>query len=167
MIYLLKIKRWRLLLIMFLPAIISGILEPENTGVYSLFGSCWVSFVYFLWIDSMGAVLGGRNIIGILTGVFLTLILCSGYMQYFVDEVGKLNFSYWFISSCLLAIVIYFCLLYFVTGVFIRFRRSKGELDVNFILTFIYFWFFPIGICFLQPKLNEWMGAKESCQANF
>ena len=52
-------------------------------------------------------------------------------------------------------------LLYFTSGAYVDFRKSKGEEDVSLLLTFVSFWFFPVGVWLMQPKLNEWQPDNE------
>jgi fluoride ion exporter CrcB/FEX len=155
--YLLKIKRWPLLLTIFVPVIMLEILKPEDRSVYSLFGSVWIGLVYLLWVYSVGTIKGkGELKLSIPTGILFCLLLYGSYTQYSTYDLETVSFSYEFVFSYLLVVIIFGYLLYFTSGAYVSFRRSKGEEDVSLLLTFVSFWFFPVGVWLMQPRLNEW-----------
>ncbi|MGY0039913.1 hypothetical protein [Pedobacter sp. NJ-S-72] len=84
----------------------------------------------------------------------------DSYLQYSAYDPEMVSFSYEFVFSCLLGAIAFLYLLYFTSGAYVDFRKSKGEEDVSLLLTFVSFWFFPVGVFLMQPKLNEWQPHK-------
>ena len=159
--YLLKIRRWPLLLTMLVPAIMLEILKPEDGSVYSLFGSVWIMTVCLLWIYSVGTIKEKRTrVLTVLIGFLLCVLAYSSYLQYSAYDLETVSFSYEFVFSCLSGAIAFLYLLYFTSGAYVDFRKSKGEEDVSLLLTFVSFWFFPVGVWLMQPKLNEWQPDK-------
>lgn len=158
--YLLKIKHWQLLAIMLLPTMFLDSFASEDMSIWSLIGSIWLLIVYLLWLYSVGNVeYEGKRNVTIFQACFLYSIIYCVFILY-AYNIDKTDFPYWHIPIHLLALIASFYILYFATNTFVSFRKLRGEKEMDFFSTFIAFWFFPIGVFFIQPKLNDAINAK-------
>lgn len=153
--YLLKIKHWQLFAIMLLPTMFLNSFVTESVSICDLIGSIWLLAVYLLWLYSIGNIKYDEKGSSMLfKGCFSYSIIYAVFILY-TYNIGMSNFPYWHIPIHILALIASFYILYFATNVFVSHRKLNYDIGVDFLSTFILFWFFPIGLFFLQPKLND------------
>ena len=154
---LLKIKHWILLAIWVFPAIITNILDLE--GLWYLFGVIWGVYVYSIWLYSVGTKVyrAGTNSqfkIRLFKVGFIYLLIYPLFIFY--DSFpGSGSFPIWQIPFHIVGLFFMFYLIFFVSKNLIQFEINHQISKMDFFLTFCAFWFFPIGVFFVQPRINQ------------
>jgi len=157
-----KIKSWQLFLLLFLPSFFIN--SNLTLVVVPLFVLCVISF----WSYSIGIKgqekmsdigLTKRKSILLKTTCFLMPIswLIIGFYNYQVINWGKLSYviELLLIPLSLVFAISSFYMIYFVSRTISSLHLGKEVKVTDFILTSIGLVFFPIGLWFIQPKLNK------------
>ena len=158
--FLLKLKAWQLFLLIVVPiAIKSSIFFYE---VFALLGG----LLYLTWVYEIGIAMHSfiseqpkkpRNIYFKISFTFMVLSLIIHYILSYVHPVD-------FYFSFTLAIILVICMLYFV-GFSGRMLESKitGRIEnrSDSLKAMLFIYFFPIGIWYLQPIINQIVAKEE------
>jgi hypothetical protein len=166
MISLLKLKHWQLFLILLLlPAI-----QINNIVDFILW---WVWLILFVgWIFSIGFIAFKKltiekkiNCLYFKISTLITIAI-SIILSYIFSDVFLLKHDFYekYIDSLAIVIPLQSCLLFSLLYQFYFSAKmlasvSKGKLaDYKQWLPFFFsFWLFPIGIWFIQPKVNRFL----------
>jgi len=154
--FLLRTKHWLLLLIIFSPSVIVGLSDELAFSVWTLIGSLWGMLTYLLWINAIvkyiktNVHIKNLNIFNLTLYYLIFYIILITLMQQF--DYYSLSYVQVFFHS--IAFVASFYVLYYVAKNFTYWMSSQGDTSTNLISNFVCFWFFPIGIFILQPKIN-------------
>jgi hypothetical protein len=150
---LIEIKHWHLLVIMLFPAIVLGVLDL--TDFWQFFGTIWCYFIYSFWLFSIGSKVYGSSSP---FAIFLFKIALVYPLIYLIAIIWYNPFSapfpIWLIPFHLLAMLCVFFLIFFVSKNLVNFEKKHGIISGDIFSTFCAFWFFPIGIFFVQPRVN-------------
>lgn len=149
-------KHWLLLLSMLFPSIVVSAWDLND--FWQLFGWAWGYVVYFFWLFSIGNKVyktnsnSPFNIFLFKISFFYSLIFLIAFISY--DQFDK-SFHFWTIPFKVLLMLFIFYLLFFVSKNFVDFEKRHGIEKGNVFSTFCAFWLFPIGIFFVQPRVNQ------------
>lgn len=153
---LLRLKHWQMLVLLLLPVFIVPFRFQTSALFFSL--SLW------LYAIADGSVRRSKPSLQLTnTPIIVALIYSGGYGLFFnwflatlTGEPGELS---WIVPLHFLATV---ALFYVLAATAKRFKIAVHQRPINFssyIGTFFLLWFFPIGIWFLQPKVNALVAA--------
>lgn len=156
---LLGIKHWQLLVLIFLPTIIVELLYPDTLNFLNVLGSIWCFTIYVFWLYSIGNKVSKNNSVSVLQTrlfkvsfyyiIFYLLLLIGLYNR------NDADFPSWQIPVHVLALFASFYLLYFAAKSLIEIEKANRTAGSDFFSTFIAFWIFPIGVFFVQPRINK------------
>lgn len=154
---LIEIKHWHLLVLILFPGIVINLLDLNDFWLW--FGTIWYCIIYNSWLFSIGNVVCKTNA-NSLFEIFLFKIsfiypfICFAVVIYkqFSDPN---SFPYWLVPFQILLISSEFYFMYFVSKNLVNFEKKHGVETSNIFSTFCAFWFFPIGIFFVQPRVNQ------------
>jgi hypothetical protein len=153
---LLEIKHWLLLAIMIFSATVIGLFDLNS--YWQLFGSIWCYFIYSFWLFSIGNLIYKTNSnspikIFLFKMAFIYPLIC---LIVFISSTRlSESFIIWLIPFQLLLMFFVFYLIFFVSKNFVNFEKKHGMGSGNLFSTFCAFWFFPLGIFFVQPRINQ------------
>lgn len=155
--FLLKLKSWQLFLIFICPILLSEIFQFDPFALESSIFSAISLMVILLWFYKVGVFSLRLSHKKTMLFVFRVLFVCnlllasvlinlSIYQHFSIDD-------YYHLISLLTAIglVFHFYMMYLVAK---SLCMNKSTLPSLFKV-FYMLWFFPIGIWWLQPKINE------------
>lgn len=153
---LLKLKPWILFAVMMFPSMIANIVDLA--GFWYLVSAIWCGLIYTCWLFSIGITFSkestSRFAIGLFkTGVIYSLIY-SLLVFYDASDTSEF-FPLWQIPLHFIAVFFVFYLIFFVAKNLIQFEINHHFETKSFFLTFCAIWFFPIGIFFVQPRINQ------------
>ncbi len=128
--------------------------------------------IYFCWFWSLGVGLNklapeglkqnvGRFKLALIFPIvyFLVFILFIGYMfMSMASDLATVNLGWIFAFIVPLHLCAMVCTMYTLYFIAKAFKTAELQEEVSFsdfVGEFFMFWFFPIGIWFLQPKINE------------
>jgi hypothetical protein len=124
---------------------------------------------YLLWLWSMGSFLNSLLSPGLRlkTGVFLftlmfTSIYVFGFMMLF-QNVNSIGFAV-IIPLLLFAAFCMFYNFYFVSKSLVIAETGKGATFSEYAGEFLLLWFYPIGIWFIQPRINRLYAQTQSAE---
>jgi hypothetical protein len=154
---LLKIKHWLLLAIIMFPAIITEILDLQ--GFWYLFGVIWCVYVYSFWVFSVGAKAYKADVssrfkfrlfkVGFIYSLIYPLFI------FYDSSLDPGPFPIWQVPFHLVGIFFMFYLIFFASRCLVQFEINLQMGKNDFFLTFCAFWFFPVGVFFVQPRVNQ------------
>ena len=161
---LLKLKHWQLFLILFIPA-----LFPTNILIGRIFQLVWFG-IFALWIYTIGTTAyqklpaGHKVQIKYFRFSFLFVILWVAVVSLFFDGAYNINQGNYqeFGNALWLILPLHFYTMWSIFYIFYFAAKMlvssiEGKV-VGFSKAFGYFfafWFFPIGIWFIQPKAQR------------
>lgn len=173
----LKAKHWQIFLITCgLPIIIDIMAMSDSTLILKLFPVIMILFIlgFFGWIWAIATGIQFKVPIGIKMKVnkfkiffFIPLIyilLLFGFMEFLLNKTnvigqsqpfGLLGGLIGFIPLHLFSMFCIFFCLYFVAKTFKTVELQREVTFSDFAGEFFLFWFFPIGIWIIQPKINR------------
>jgi hypothetical protein len=155
---LLAIKHWLLFAIMFVPSIIVEVFDL--TGFWYLIAESWTMFLYFFWLYSIGINLSRNNLkskfgVILFKAAFIFSIIVLVFSSFYDSPLDLDTFPVWLISVLIGVMVSTVYLIFFAAQNLVRFEIDRDISNSGIFLTFCAFWFFPIGIFFVQPRLNQ------------
>jgi hypothetical protein len=160
MTQLLKPKHWILFLIMFLPSAIAE--TADLTGFWYLVCSTWCGVVYIGWLLSIGIAVYNRKstsrlaiILFKAAAIYSLIFLLLAF--YDTSDTSEF-FPTWLISLIVLDLIIMVYVMFFAAKNMVQFEIDHGLETVSVFITFCAIWFFPIGLFFVQPRINRIIG---------
>lgn len=175
----LKLKHWQLFgTLVVIPLIFQIILmdtvvpENENIMFVTYFPFLWISYIVILfgWLYTLGASLHKKlptsvNINLTLFKVFIIIpVAYMLFLSIFIYEIVVKIYLIPILNPNILAIIIplhlfsMFCIiycLYFIAKALKSIEWQKPVTFSDFAGEFFLIWFFPIGIWFIQPRINK------------
>lgn len=160
---LLKLKPWQMFTLLLLPFLFSG-----NSLLGKLFQIIWV-IVYFGWIYTIGSISSTKVHIKHTKGKFyfkMSFIFIFVYfliLTFFFDGGYNINQNNFRHAENLLGIIIFlhfyliwscFYLFYFAAKMLKTIILDQVPDFAQISDIFFAFWFFPIGVWYIQPKLK-------------
>lgn len=142
---------------MLLPPIIVGTIDLNS--LWYLIGVFWSILIYNLWLFYVGIrvytnELTSKFDINTFKAGFIYLLIYPSFLFY--DSFANSDsFPVWQIPLHLLAIILMFYLIFFVAKNLVRFETNHHFGTHSVLSTFCAIWFFPIGIFFVQPRINK------------
>jgi len=153
---LIEMKHWLLLVSMLFPAIVINVLDL--TDFWQLFGTLWCYLIYGFWLFSIGNKIYKTNS----DSPFKIFLFNIAFFYPFIYIIAIISynpfpgpFPIWLIPFHLLLMFFVFYLIFFVSKNLVNFEKKHGIGSGNIFSTFCAFWFFPIGIFFVQPRVNQ------------
>lgn len=172
-----NLKHWQLFLIIFLPILVSELIPTDMVLLQTLLS--FVSFfILFFWMYSIVHVLSKEvfkderlNKTYYLTAYLIFFFVgVAVYLlnKYFVLTNGRsINSNdgalFWFVLTlCLCSLWSIFYIYYYTARTIslanIKLNPEEGSITINY---FFAFWFYIIGIWFVQPKVKELLSKNE------
>ena len=153
---LINMKHWLLLVSMLIPAIVINAMDL--TGLWGYFGTIWCYSVYSFWLFSIGTKVYKANsnspfTIFLFKTAFVYPLICLIFLVSY--KQFSESFPIWLIPFIIVLIFFEFYLIFFVSKNFFNFEKKHGIESGNVFSIFCAFWFFPIGIFFIQPRVNK------------
>lgn len=146
------------------------IIQAVFTSVFNsmqLFGYIWFAFMatFLAWLYAIG-VFANNNVPEILRkntyiykiGLILPLLYAVLLNIYFFPDIGSgqgFKPPFWLIPLHLLSTLGIFYGLLFTAKSLVTLLRSEKVGFIEYSGAFFLFWFFPIGVWILQPKVNQ------------
>lgn len=159
-------KSWQVFIVLIMPIIIQAVFTPAFNAM-QLFGLIWFAFmaIYLLWLYTIG-IFANNNVPGDLrkhtylykSCLSLPLFYAVLLNIYFFPnlELGQgTTPPFWLIPLHLLSMLGIFYGLLFTAKSLVTLHRSENVGFFEYSGAFFLFWFFPIGIWFLQPRVNQ------------
>lgn len=176
-----NLKHWQLFLIILLPVLVSELI-PTHLALLRTLLSFISFFTLFFWMYSIVNVLSEEVFNGELQNrkYYLTAYLVfifAGVAVYILNKYFVLTNDrsinsndgvlFWFILIlCLCSLWSIFYIYYYTARTIslanIKFNPDEGSITTNYFLAF---WFYIIGIWFVQPKVNELLSKNERAEA--
>jgi len=177
---LIRLRSWQLAALLYGPVVVAFILFDPRNSVHSgmneaamTAATLWASFLTLFWVWMVGRTLAdmkrdrrrsntlfhiGWSLTATATGVFLLLIVAD-LMQLDTNEWNPQVLAG---ISLVLTVIVFggFLGLVYVTGYTAK-RIAEVEYFplkvslIDYVGSIIAIWFFPIGVWFLQPRLNQ------------
>ncbi len=152
---LLQIKHWQLFILIFLPIIIVDTID-NDIRLFDLLGSLWTTIVYLSWLYSI--ILKTNKIKSIPRFMYLAFIVCKYILILFILSAlflyGTNNNGYsfyWVVPALFAGLIAMFYILYFTAYCLVK----SEKMNIDVFATFLAFWFFPIGVFIIQPRINK------------
>jgi hypothetical protein len=177
-----NLKHWQLFLIMLLPVLVSELIPTDMFLLRTLLS--FISFfTLFFWMYSIVYVLseevfkGERQNKKYYLTAYLVFIFAgvAGYLlnKYFILTNGRsINIGdgvlFWFMLILIMCSLWCIFYIYYYTARTISLTNIKLNPDEGSITTnyFLAFWFYIIGIWFIQPKIKELLSMNERAENN-
>jgi hypothetical protein len=155
--YILFLKHWQLLAMMFLPSILVEIFSTDILDIWHVLSSVWSFLVYIIWLYLVGITFNKavNKTLLLFKACFFSNVFCILFLYSYNTEITA--YTIWHIICISLGFLSSFYMIYFPTKCLVSYRESNGEHDVSFTGLFLCFWFFPIGVWLLQPRFNTYM----------
>ena len=162
----LKLKSWQLFLIFLIPTAIPFLFPIEKREHGMMIGAIIWALIYIYWLDNLGTNLFMRcrkkSKINIQLFKFNTLfifiyIFVIVALKYLVDKKTDINPGILVVIMCALslyAVIGILAILSFVCKVLITVEERQLATFDQYAVEFIFLLFFPIGIWWLQPRIN-------------
>ncbi len=157
--HILLLKHWQLLAIMFLPAILVNIFSIDVIDIWHEIFSIWGIFIYLIWLYLVGISFCAKWEKGSLLfkASFFYVVSSTLFFSFKYISTNTENTTL-LISCILLGFLTSFYMIYFVARCLLSYSEIKGDHDFSLFQLFLCVWFFPIGICLLQPRINRYIG---------
>ena len=165
----LQLKSWQLFIVfvtpMFLPIIFISLNSPPHTllGITLL-----IAIVNLIgWLYSIGIVSNSRlpltlkkntMIYKICLLIPLVYIIFLAFFFPTIQDTGIQGYPAWLEPFHLASMFGMFYGLYFTAKQFTALKNDCRVKFIDFSGTFFLFWFYPIGVWFIQPNVNELLG---------
>jgi hypothetical protein len=165
----LKIKAWQLFILVFLPMLAPMFLSPMSSNHEVAFGV--TTFIWMLvlvgWMYSVGAEANQRlpetlrkNMAIYRLGYGVTIFYCLlllfvGFPPTEQSVDGQVTMPAWFVPLHLASMFGMFYGLWFTAKQFMTHQKGESVSFFEYSGPFFLFWFAPIGVWFLQPKINR------------
>jgi len=153
-----RIKPWALFLILVCPAMIASIVsEPGEYSVLEILANIIGTIIYFFWLWSINDYV--RRATEIRGDIFFTVCLGFVFLCFVVFNLYALfneisNLEYSSIASAIVLSLTVYCIV--VTSRRLKsFELSRKAAFAEYFKDFVLLLIFPIGIWFLQPRINK------------
>lgn len=163
--FFLKVKAWLLFLLLLVPMLLTLLYPfPDRVGLISFFGLNWLIpvIVIIVWLYSIGMFANSRLPDELKAGTFLykvgftiPIIYAVLFLILFLKSVNILQPPVWFIFIHFASTFGMFYGLWFTSKQFTTFTRGEKVKFADYIEPLFLFWFFSIGIWFIQPQVND------------
>jgi hypothetical protein len=146
-IYIASLPTWVIFLIM----IFFLIMSSQVTFGYTIF-----SFILLAWLLSVGLSLHSKvptELMG--SATFFKINIFYGFIFLFIIDFFKIEQTTFLIPFQLYGIYSFFYSLYFVSRSLVIAEEQKKVKTDRYLGTLFLFWFAPIGIWFLNPRIKS------------
>lgn len=164
--FFLKGKSWQVFIFLISPIIIQAVFTSSYNSMH-LFGYFWFAFMVFFigWLYTIGIYANNNapenlkintNLykVGFLTPLIYAILL--NFYFFPTIELGQTpKPPFWLIPMHLLSMLGIFYGLLFTARRLVTVQRSEKVGFFEYSGAFFLFWFFPVGIWFIQPKVNK------------
>lgn len=148
----LKLKHWQVFLIMLSAPLLNEVSGQSNSLTKSI-ATLIMSLMYFFWLWSIGA--GLNNSARVNKSNLLKIALLYGIVYALaIFIIVNNNIEMIKIIGIILNLLFIGSFLVLVLSASIAIREA-GENGISLLMSFLCLLFFPIGIWFIQPKLNQ------------
>lgn len=153
----LKLKHWVLLAVILIPPFVADI--ADLTGFWHTACEAWLMLIFVCWLFAIGNAVYNRETtsrftIFLFKAAVVCLIICSLSFFYNPSDGADL-FSPWLISLLVVGVFFEFYLFYFIAKHLVQYENDHHLETKSVSLTFCLIWFFPIGVFFIQPRVNR------------
>jgi hypothetical protein len=157
--FILKLKHWKIMVLIFLPALLVEILSTDILNMWHILCTIWALFTYLLWLYLVGInfSLWPKKNLFLFKSSFFFVNVYSIYLLFASNSQKINNNLLYYLPFHLLALAACFYMVYFAAKSFAIFSRKENDKEVTFLQNFLCFWFFPIGVFILQPKINKYI----------
>lgn len=144
-------------LMLFIPATLM-LMKPQSAGL-SVLSNTWNTLLFISWLAAIGfafskgcTILRSGLLLFKITFLYsLCFILVVLILKYFLSfQPGPIE-----LVSRVIAFFATIYMLYYASRCLIEKEKELGMYGVDFYMTFISFIFFPIGLFYLQPRINK------------
>lgn len=153
-----KIKHWALFLILVCPSIVASIFsDPNKYSKSKILANIIGMIVYFFWIWSINESLIGKMKVN--RGVFFTFCMGLTFICFLTFNVYTLFYgipksNYSSIATASVLVLTVYCII--ITSQRLKsFELCRKAKFTEYFGNFVLFLVFPIGIWFLQPRINR------------
>lgn len=170
----LRLKAWQIFLLVAVPMFLPMFLGPTPENFASFGAISWIWMVILVgWIYSVGNASNNRLppslqknpliyrlgfglavVYGAVLGFFIMPHTASSIMTH-----NPQGFPTWAIPLHLLSMAAMFYGVWFTAKQFATLQRQEELRFMDYSGPFFLFWFAPIGVWFLQPRINELLGS--------
>jgi len=169
----LQAKSWQMFLLIFVPMILPTFMAPLSSGllVFQVTTIAWM-FIVVGWLYSVGIAANNkvpdelrRNPTLYRFGLMFAIIYMCAVQFFFIGslEAGKPpEPPAWLIPAHLLSMFFLFYGLLFTAKQFTTCEQQKNAKFLEHSGPFFLFWFCPLGVWFLQPKINDLFANKNA-----
>ena len=160
-----SLKHWQLFLFFIAPVFMPSLMRYASNPmtVFMIVWVCWM-VVAILWMQSIG--LGSNEKLdeelkrkvsffrfsGIVPIAYALMLLINGFPQQLSPDVGP---PVWIIPLHLLSMICMFYMLWFSSKQLGTLKQRNQTKFMDYAGIFFLMWFFPIGVWFVQPLVNE------------
>ncbi len=154
---LLKLRHWVLFAVMMIPPIIADV--GDLAGFWYSVSVIWTALIYTCWLFSIGNAVysvgsTSRFAIVLFKAGVIYLIICLLSVFYNTSHASDF-FPLWQIVLYCVGIFVEFYLFFFVAKNLVYYENDHHLESKSIFLTFCAIWFFPIGVFFVQPRINQ------------
>ena len=159
--FFLKIKAWQLFLLILVPVFLP---YPKGVGLIGFLGLNWLVpvIVTIAWLYSIGMSVNSRLPNGLKASTLLynvsflmPLIYAVLFLLLFLQSVELFRWPVWFTFIHFAFTIGTVYGLWFTAKQYVTFTRNEKVQFADYIETLFLFWFFPIGVWVIQPKINK------------
>jgi hypothetical protein len=128
--------------------------------------------IYLLWFWSLGTELNKivpedirLKVSRFKFGIKFCAIYMVVFQMFFIataNGYGSSTYMSWIIIPHLVAMYFMFYSIYFISKNLVAFENNKNDKSKSSKVTFFLMWFFPLGIWFVQPRINKMYAAKNT-----
>lgn len=170
----LKLRPWQLFLLLIAPMVLPMVLMqgPESFRLFGFVTLVWM-LVIVGWLYSVGSEVNNRVpdnlrkgtalykfgfLVPLIYASILTLVIFPEIDLSFEARNGQQRFPTWILPLHLGSMVGMFYGIWFTAKQFATFQKGESVTFLEYSGPFFLFWFSPIGVWFIQPKINEVSG---------
>ena len=167
-------KHWQLFILLMLPMFLSQLLvfnsfqTNEMPNITTVFGlTLMMMLILFAWVSSIASECFKRlppELASSPTKMYVGLVYASLYLvvasNFFMNPQHGLPSL--IVPFHLLAMVAIFYSIGFTAKQLIKLEQQKDVSFVDYCGPFFLLWFFPIGVWFLQPKVNRLLSGRKT-----
>ena len=173
---LLKLKAWQMFVLILLPMLAPGYVlnKTDSFNIFLVVMIIWL-LVIVSWMYTVGATANSllpshlkKNITIYRLG-FIAPLLYTIFMFLYVMPNLQINpdtkgfpLPTWVIPLHLISVFGMFYGLWFTAKQFVTLQKLKEVKFIDYSGPFFLFWFSPLGVWFLQPKINELFNSKKA-----
>ena len=158
--FFLHAKAWQMFLLIIGPLLLPS---PDGVGFFGFLGLNWLvsMIVIIAWMYSIGISANSQLTNGLKenqiiynVGFLIPFIYGILYSVLFF-QAGLIQPPVWLIFLHLVSMIGMFYGLWFTSKQFATFKKGEKVKFSDYIGPLLLFWFSPIGVWFIQPKINE------------